>query len=187
LIPTGHVKGRTEDLVVLHSSGGGPHGAEALKLFTVTVDVKRAIESSRVLLGDDYDAMHIRHTDLRTNYKQLLRLASTLLAGRKVLICSDDPAVVAEARAALRESNVITLLSPIDTGGIGLHKWGANVSPPQRQMINTAMLVDLMALAGSSRLLVAPTHDGGTSGFSLLATVLHRNPSLVASLLGETP
>jgi len=187
LMPTGQLRARKEELVVLHSSGGGPHGVEVLRLFTLTTDVRRAVRSARTLLGDDYDAIHIRHTDLRTNYKPLLRQAATELSGRKVLICSDDPAVVAEARAALSESTVISLASPRESAGVGLHKIGAHLSLPQRRMINTAMLVDLMALAGSSRLLVAPTHDGNTSGFSLLATSLRQNPSLVASLLGHAP
>ena len=187
LLRSAPARNRPEDLVVMHSSGGGPHGADALGLFTYTPAVRSAVAAAQGMLGPDYDALHIRHTDLRTNYKPLLHEAVRTLAGRRVLVCSDDPAVVEEARATLTDSDVVTVTTVEDTAGTGLHKSTAHRSLAERRTINTAMLVDLMALAGSSRLFVAPTRDGGFSGFSFLAKSLHRRRPLVAALMGQSP
>lgn len=178
---------RSEDLVVMHSSGGGPHGSDALGLFTLAPEMRCAVTEAQGLLGRDYDAIHVRHTDLRTDYRPLLQQAARSLAGRRVLMCSDDPAVVEEARATLRDSDVVTVTAVEDTAGKGLHKVTARRPLAQRRIVNTAMLVDLMALAGSSRLLVAPTRDGSLSGFSLLASSLQRQQHLVAALMGRSP
>ena len=174
-----------ERVLVHHRSGGGPESVLALRLFTFAEPVRDAVQQALRRCGDDYDAIHIRNTDLRTDLAAAVAAARPRVAGRRVLVCSDDRRAIESVRRRLPESDVFTVTDTEDTAGAPLHKVGAHRGPDRRRELNTAMLVDLICLARSRELIVPPLADGGTSGFGILAGLLHAEPRVVAQLLGE--
>ena len=60
-------------------------------------------------------------TDIRTDYRSFLSKVAPQLTGRRVLVCSDDRAVIRSAEDILAGSQVFTVTETEDTGGQPLH------------------------------------------------------------------
>jgi len=179
---------RLEDVVVHHRSGGGLESFYAIQLLTLTESVRSAIRQGLSKCGDDYDAIHIRNTDIRTDYRSFLSEAAPNLSGRRVLVCSDDRAVIRSAKELLTGSQVFTVTETEDTGGQPLHKQGISRDTDERRRLNINMLVDLLCLASSRKLLItASNKQCSNSGFSSLAELLHEHPYLINQLMGLQP
>jgi len=134
--------------------------------------------------GDDFDAIHVRNTDIQSDYKELFINARKRLSGRRVLVCSDDSAVIVAAKELLPESSVFTVTTTEATNGSPLHKLGSARSPEQRRLLNFNMIVDLICLSRSRKLLIATPKSGSLSGYSALAKALHGRVDVVDQLLG---
>jgi hypothetical protein len=178
---------RDEEVVVHHRSGGGQESFYALKLLTLTEPVRAAVRQALSTCGDDFDAIHIRNTDIRTDYRTFLSQAASRLSGRRVLVCSDDLAVILAAKDLLTASQVFTVTKTEDSGGQPLHKLGVSRDGADRRRLNTNMLVDLLCLASSRALLITSSQPQCcNSGFSGLAKLLHEHPNLINQLVGTT-
>jgi hypothetical protein len=175
---------RAEQVVVRHLSGGGKTSIQALSLFTLNPDLQTAVRGALNLCGDDYDAIHIRNTDKTSRYEELLAGARERLAGRRVLVCSDDASVIDVAHSMLPDSDVFTVSTVQPAQGRPLHKIGWNLSAEQRRTLNYSMIIDLICMARSANLLVAAPTDLSPSGFSTLARLLHRRADILSQLVG---
>lgn len=185
-IDYGCTQPRDEEVVIHHRSGGGQESFYALRLLTFTEPVRSAIRQALSKCGDDYDAIHIRNTDIRTDYRTFLSQAAPRLSGRRVLVCSDDLAVIRAAKEVLGTSQVFTVTTTEDTGGQPLHKLGVSRDAEERRRLNINMLVDLICLASSQALLITASQPQCcNSGFSGLAKLLHEHPSLINQLVGS--
>lgn len=175
---------REQELVVHHLSGGGSESLTALTLFAFTPPLRVAVLEALDVCGDDFDAIHVRNTDIQSDYEELFIEARQRLSGRRVLVCSDNSAVIAAAKDQLPESIVFTVTTTEDSSGSPLHKLGSARSPEQRRLLNFNMIVDLICLSKSRELLIARTRSGKLSGYSALAQALHRRSEVVHQLLG---
>jgi hypothetical protein len=167
-----------EDLLVHYAYGGGRQGHEWLRKMRLVPGVALTIARSLAVLGEDYDAVHIRNTDIETKYLPFFRGIFPLVRGRKLLVCSDDLSCREAAKKFFVESQVVTVTEIPDTGGKNLHSYaGQDVYSK-----NLTMLTDLLALARSRRLFVSSRTSrpcGRHSGFSHLAQSLHTRPEIV--------
>jgi hypothetical protein len=175
---------REHELVVHHLSGGGNESLFALTLFTLTPPLQAAVLEALNACGDDFDAIHVRNTDIQSDYEELFSNARQRLSGRRVLVCSDDSTVIAAAKEQLPDSIVFTVTTTEDSSGSPLHKLGSTRSPEQRRLLNFNMIVDLVCLSKSRELLIARPKSGQLSGYSALAQGLHRRSDVVHQLLG---
>ncbi len=132
-------------------------------------------------MGDDYDAVHVRNTDYRTDYMALFKKIFPEVQRRKLLICSDDRQCITVAEKFFVDSDVTTVTAIPDTGGKPLHLMTTNTAEN-----NTMMLTDLFALAGAKRLFFSSTtmERPLSSGFSRLAEGLRLRPDIRARLFG---
>jgi hypothetical protein len=172
-------KGYEEQVVVHHACGGGWHGIDCLERLKLTHSLAGEIMQALAGLGMDYDAIHIRNTDMRTNYMPFFKKLFPHVCGRKLLICSDDWACRETARRFFVESQVLTVTDIPDTAGGALHSFPATSVYEK----NRTMLTDLLALAGAKRLFYTQTEQACISGFSSLAGALHKRPDIIANLL----
>ena len=172
--------------VIIHSiCGDFGIGVFALEKMSLLPSVAAKIVGTLSLLGDDYDAIHVRNTDIGTDYFALFRAIFPQVRGRKLLVCSDDFGCREAAGKFFVESEVLTATHIPDTQGKALHN--SCVAGPEVYAKNLAMLTDLLALARSKRLFYAPISHGikvgQISGFSFLANDLRQRPYLVEQLL----
>jgi hypothetical protein len=147
---------RHESLVIHHRSGGGLDSLKALSMFQLKTSIRDNIIDRLQLLGQDYDAVHFRHTDYKTDYESLINSLQHKLVGRKVLLCSDNPKVIEYAKSRLTASEVVCVapldaLSPdIDAFRPAHYQWHLPLS--ERRQRNITMLTDLIGMARAKNL-----------------------------------
>ncbi|TPW33309.1 hypothetical protein FJU08_01735 [Martelella alba] len=175
-----------ERLLVSEQWGGGYDSLRLLHRVRFVRDVADHILGRLLMLGPDYDAVHVRHSDYQTDYRALLRRIAPCLRGRNVLLCTDSYNVQKEAPDLLvGATSIITLFDVPDNGGQPLH----GIREASGLKRNLATTTDLMAMACSrrlyySRLLGSRGRSLGCfSGFSQLAEGLRLQPALIAKLL----
>ena len=176
-----------EDLLVHYAHGGGEFGHEWLRKMRLVPEVALEIAKALAVLGDDYDAVHIRNTDIETKYLPFFREIFLQVRGRKLLVCSDDPVCREAAKKFFVESQVLTVTDIPDTDGVGLHCYAER----DVYTANLNMLTDLLALARARRLFITKatgkSKAGEFSGFSFLARCLHNHPEIVDNLFTSLP
>jgi hypothetical protein len=170
-------------LVVQYASGGGHESLNALQLFRFSPSLQLAISKALNVCGDDFDSIHVRNTDIRSDYEALFANVRQRLAGRRVLVCSDDSEVIAAAREQLSASDVFTVTTTEVTNHRPLHKLGSDRSSEQRRQLNFNMFIDLICLSQGRELHVAKSKNGQLSGFSALAQSLHGRADIVQQLM----
>ncbi|MEO0546669.1 MAG: hypothetical protein AAF035_06950 [Pseudomonadota bacterium] len=179
-----HGKDHSEHVLVYEQSGGGFASFQLLQRLTLQPDIAETILSRIEALDPGYDAVHIRHSDYKTNFAKFLSNLRSVLKNRRVLICSDSATAKDTAQKILHPSTTVLSVSDTpDMKGKPLHRslgldWDS---------VNTDMLTDLFALAASdslffSRLSKEHRTSVTVSGFSLLSDLLHHNRDVVKDL-----
>lgn len=176
-----------------HQHGGGTVSLDALRRLRLQPELAKYIRKRIVGLGSDYDAIHVRHTDYVTDVGHFFKSLVGKLAGRRVLVCSDNAEVIALARQTFKRAEIVTVSDVPDLGGLPIHVHAKAAGIPVWQL-NRDMLTDLFALATSSHLYVSRVADGPggrlpfqkLSGFSYLAVALNKRRRLLQKLLTES-
>lgn len=143
------------------------------------------ISVTRQKLPSMYDAVHVRNTDMKTDYASLFSdiISNARCGTGNLLLCTDDITVVDYAREALAGIHVYCSNSPPrDLAGVPIHH-RVDLDPFES---TRAAVTDLVLMASAVNLFYAKTatHGGVVSGFSSLASLLHSSPDLVQKLLG---
>jgi hypothetical protein len=176
-----------EEDILVHEQGAV--GGDIIKPFEwlrLNEKVRVHIVSIIEKLGS-YDAVHVRNTDYKTDYKTFFENIKDKL-GNKVVLCTDDLQCQLYAKSFFGDKLHIVTELP-DTQGRPLH----NNRNLDRYSINLNTLADLFILASGENLYfstVLPdpyysyTLSGtSTSSFSRLANALHERPDLVKKIL----
>jgi hypothetical protein len=174
----------SEDLLVHEQHGGGLRSANLMRQLKLSAMARAYISERLAPLPVRYDAVHIRHTDYKTDYVKFLLELRGVVAQKYVVICSDNAEVIAEARSILSNSNVLTVTQLPDLHGKPLHQFRSYKFENERIEATLRSLADLLALAMSERFHFTNVERGYASGFSRLASFLHENKFVVRSLLG---
>ncbi|CAH0997920.1 hypothetical protein EMA8858_04055 [Emticicia aquatica] len=183
------------DVILHHQSGGGVTSLNTLKFFKFTKDLKEHLLEKMQECGDDYFAIHVRNTDYKSNYKAYFDTIKDIVAGKKLLICSDDVEAINYAKFFFDTADVFSFSHIEKRDGKPLHKSSWNKTPDEKKRINYDMFVDLVCLANAQKLFIIPLLEGNYlsfevpkgsfSGFSLLAKGLHENKDILSALLSE--
>jgi hypothetical protein len=177
-----------EEVLVHHQVGGRKCGSvgkvrshqvwDWLRL----ADQVRTEVSGTVARAGDYDAVHVRNTDLQTDYRRLFTDLDGVL-GDRIVLATDDYQCRQYAERFWADRLVPMTHLP-DLGGAPLHF--ARLDPQERRKVNIATLTDLMLLASARRLFFKAV-DGGEkieiSGFSGLAQYLHEHADVRRAVL----
>jgi hypothetical protein len=137
-------------------------------------------------LDRDYVAIHVRNTDYQTNYESLFNKIYPEVAGKSVLVCSDDAEVIAKAKEFFDASTVLIASEIPHTNQMPLHGERTMKADEDRKAAAINSIVDLCALGLSDKLYFMNVTAGHPSGFSSLARHLNENKRLVLSLLQIT-
>jgi hypothetical protein len=173
-----------------HQHGGGTVSLDALRRLRLQPELSHHIRGRIAGLGSDYDAIHVRHTDYVTDIDRFFGNLAGKLAGRRVLVCSDNAEVIALARSTFTRADIVTVSDVPDLGGLPIHVHAKAAGIPAGQL-NRDMLTDLFALAGSAHLYISRIVDGPggrlpyqqLSGFSYLAAALNKRRRLLHKLM----
>ena len=174
-------------LLLHEQSGGGRDSLAALRRLRFTAEVAAIIRSRVVSLGTGYIGLHLRQTDNPIDAQGFLLSLRESLAGCRVLVCSDDPAIVAKASDILHASEVFAASLLQDSRGTPQHVTGGHDAfpdPAARRRANLDALVDLVALARADRVVLSRGYSGTYSGFGMLAKLLCEHRDVLDGMLG---
>jgi len=178
------------ELIVHHMSGGGEESIETLSLFKLKNEIINKINLKIKFLGVDYDAIHIRNTDYKSEYATFLERVKMKTLGRRILLSTDNPDVIYLAKETMKQTEIVEIEKYFPKSkrkSSPLHfQWG--MSKETIQLNNIIMLADLIGMAKSKNLfypnLTENIHLARFSGFSLLAENLKSRPVLIDQLMG---
>jgi hypothetical protein len=175
----------SEELLVFEGCGGGTASAHLLPQLRLAPAVREAVRRALAPLPSEYSAIHIRNTDLSTDYRALFRQVRQHGLDGPILVCSDDPRVIACARSML--TNPVLAFdgrfpSSIRSGALHLH--GPNTGPSHHRAAAVDALIDLCALGGARQMFFGQTMAMRVSGFSFLASYLCCHKGIIDSLMG---
>jgi len=171
-------------LLIHEQCGGGSRGWKVLDLLMFQPQIRDQILKRLSSLPKNYTCIHIRNSDVSTDYQTFIHLVKPYLCDKEVLVCTDSYDAQMYARSVLSDSNVFSLaqISHVDAGSPLHDRPGfTDIST------NIDLLVDLMAMALSRAMILANPPLGYPSGFSTLARNLMQRPQIICNLLNHVP
>lgn len=181
-------------VIIHHQYGGGEGSIQAIKLFKLKDDITKLMKNKLNTLGLDYDSIHIRNTDYKTNYVIFLQSIQSNLIGRKVLVCTDNYYVLESAREILKESEVISFneyynLNNDNQEVSPLHHCQKGLLQNEIFNKNLNVFIDLIGISKSINFYYTSLNKNREntliSGFSKLGENLKNNKSLVDRWYGN--
>lgn len=166
-----------ETLIVQERAGGGIESLRFLRRVSLRSEVATEVAARLSTLGRDYDAIHIRHSDYRTDFEGFLQRISPIFAGRKLLVCTDSAEVKETAPRLLgKRVEVISIAEPPDTKGQPLH----DTELADRHAANLDLLTEIIAMARARNFFFTQldrTHPRWKfSGFAKLVVAIRAAP-----------
>jgi hypothetical protein len=165
-----------DQILVYEESGGGDESIFVFEWLLLKEDVKRHLINIIEPLGN-YDAVHVRNSDYKTDYKKFFAQINDKL-GDKITLCTDSYECQTYAKE-LWGDRVRTVTDIPNTKGKPLHE----NKKLDRFQTNIDMLTDLFVLACGKNLYLTTMKKGWFSGFGNLAKSLHKRPDLIRKLL----
>jgi hypothetical protein len=184
-------KDYAEPLLVHHASGRSS-GASVAALSRLRLHVNLANELNKRLnsIGANYDSIHIRNTDYKTNYQHLLRRLKfhpALSDCERLFVATDDIACREYCRHMFPDIKIISFSKlPLESGR-PIHRLSEGDDIYER---NKDAILDLLMLALSRKLIIFEINESRWgakySGFSLLARDLRNSKTILSGLI-STP
>ena len=159
-----------EDIVVHHSTGSMRDGIKLLDNLVLTSVVLENFKKRYAQLPQPYTAIHIRNTDIKTDYIEFAATNADSLKG-PVFVATDSKEVLDYFRT-LPSIQVYSFVETLDDENRPIHSLH-NKNDKHRVMIDT--LCDLVILALSSKLLISKK----PFGFSRLAYDLWKHSDVL--------
>jgi hypothetical protein len=176
----------SECLLVHHQSGGGPLSLGALARMRLHDNLVDTLLARLRVIGPVYSGIHIRNTDLRTNYQQHVQQWANNLTGQ-ILLATDNSETLTECQRILGEHRVHSFARLPAEAGRPLHYTDEFAD---RFQINADSILDLvmLGLALDLRFVGVEPNPNGTkySGFSVLAGNLHYAKAILARLIARS-
>jgi len=172
------------DLVVYENYRIGALASSLLRRVKFKKTVGDEISARLInLRGQNYIGVHVRNSDIKSDYKEFFSRMKNQFDSQIILICSDDSNVIEYAKHYLKKSVVLTSSEIPDLGGQPYQIPFVHGEEAKKKLSIDA-LVDLIALGESrevfSTLIV--NREVAHSGFSQLAAELCADKSIAHEL-----
>jgi hypothetical protein len=183
-------KDYSERLLLRQQWGAGIKSFSAVEHLTIVPSLGQRIRAAIDQLPPGYAALHIRNTDYRTDVAQVIRGIRKQVAGKDLLLCTDDAAAFDQVSAGLPDTRVHRLTVPAFDDGKPVHITAKGHGAQMRHRVASDAILDLCALAAGSTVFTAQILPTGKktsptkSGFSRLAEHLAVDKSRLRKFLG---
>jgi len=182
-----------EQLIVHHQLGGGDLSLLSLLRLRLREDIKFELEKRLIEIGGDYMAVHVRHTDYRSDYSKIL---ATLVARapKRIFVATDNQSVVDTFKDSLKNTRVFTFASSLSEDGDPIHVT-SEMGNDEVFVRNRDAILDLLMLAFACDLRLSKVSEwrgqeylpqSSYSGFSMLAHNLRMSKPVLKHLLSPT-
>jgi hypothetical protein len=164
-----------QDLLLYHGCGGGPWGHLGFLKFEIDEVMKYRVIDAMAKMPHQYVAVHLRATDLKTDYVGYLRHIKPHLVGKDVYVATDSAAALSTAIQELDGCSVHNFSTTLSMDGRPLHMFNElDEKTWDRSVINAQTIIDLMILSRADEFYYSVTADNMISGFSMLAMNLQK-------------
>ena len=181
--------------------GGGPPSRTFLRALILKKTYGAIARQILQKLPKKYDSIHIRNTDIRTDYMTYFHsICKKIKHQNKLIICSDDPEIEAKASDFFGANKVYDknklvneflpfLISPTKPApNTRSHDPSLFSNSTDKQTFVVRAIADLLCLAGADNLFFSKTEhvystnqkEHTTSGYSLLAEIIKKDPTLLS-------
>lgn len=168
----------SESILLHEQQGGRPVAIRTLAVLQLKPVIRRKIKDIIDNLGE-YDAIHVRNTDLTTDYRRFFENVNDAIRER-VVVCTDDLQCMNYSEYFWGDKLSVVHSIP-DTGGKPLHR--TKFSRSDRYTVNVDVVTDLLVLASARTFYKCRTNEGRVSGFAKLVESLRSNPKIIKKLL----
>ncbi len=180
-----------EPLLLHHDRGGGSLSRGFVDRWKVKEEVIPLLKKETPQLSERYYAVHIRSTDLKTNFDALLKRVRREAKAMKVLVCSDSNETLERARGLFPRNQVVTFPDHRVPIGRPTHAIGAFGTPAEFHFGALQLLAEIRAMALSERFFFGSVRgqkgsQATVSGFSQLVNYLRDYRSSVAFFSYDT-
>lgn len=157
------------------------------KRISLQKNLLRELVERLELLGDRFSAVHVRHTDLQSNYHDLIEsLKSSSL--NNIFVATDNRQVLQDFYEALGHNRIKSFSTlPANAGRTLHHTKQQDIS---QATANSDAILDLFTLTFAEHFSFGTINNKPTSehsGFSILAKTLQENPLLRNEFLVQPP
>jgi hypothetical protein len=174
-------KGYEHQLLLHHACGGGTSSNSLFNYLTLSDVLKEKIVSLFLKIPKPYCSIHIRNTDLKTNYKEIFRNPFSF---KHIFLATDSKETLEYAKTECYEHKIFNFSTKLSSNDIPIHMHSINnPNSLDRSTINTEAFIDLFLLGLGQQFVALPTQQGYYSGFTLLANFLFQNKKLLYQLL----
>ncbi len=163
-----------EDLLVHHQGGGGHQSSLLGHRLKLTQSMFDELAHRLDLIGGEFDAAHVRHTDMQSNYSEAIDKLRNLNF-TKLFIATDNKVILEIFRSAFPDKNIISFSHLPEIVGQPIHFGHAGVPI---NIANKEAILDLFTLAFAKTLTLCRAMDvpySEYSGYSMLAKNLHED------------
>ena len=158
-------KSYNQDVLIHEACGGGINSYWLLQHLDPTDWMIGKLKGVLAGLPDSFVAVHIRNTDLATDYRTFTNTIQWALSSESVLLCTDSGVVQSEITNDQRFKDSVFALSRLNPSSENrLHDQEAT-----DESANVDLFSDLVAMSLAKNLYFTFTRDGRVSGFSGLA------------------
>lgn len=171
-----------EQILVHNQLGGSPYAKNFLKRVRLKNHLRTELNERIKILGASYSAIHIRNTDIKTNYLHIITELEKVNFDK--LFLATDSKLVLDKFQDVFNKKIISFSDIPENNEFPLHFY-QGLNSYQR---NKDAILDLLTLALSKDLFIAKVHNvswGEFSGFSLLAGNLKNDPVTLSNLISQ--
>ncbi len=154
-----------ESILIHEACGGGFNSYWLLQYLEPTDWLVSKLKPSLSDLPDSFVAVHIRNTDLATNYREFLHSIDGALAGQNFFLCTDSGVVQNELKNAPQYKGRIFIIKALDPNS----EQRLHDEDTVDESSNISLFSDLCAMALARNVYFTYTLQGRVSGFSGLA------------------
>jgi len=171
-----------QDVLVHESLGGGINSYWLLQYLIPTDWLQEKLKSKLGDLPGDFVAVHIRNTDLATDYRAFMASIDWALKNQAFLLCTDSGVVQNEILNDPRYAGRALVLSSLDP----LSQKRLHDEDTTDESANITLFSDFVAMSLAKNVYFTFTQEGRVSGFSGLAFAACASTfaDRLASLLG---
>lgn len=174
-----------EPLLIHHAGGRSPYPLLPLTRMRLQDRVRDEIDRRLASIGGPFDGVHIRATDLKTDYERVIDALRDKLVP-KIFVATDNRAALACVRERCPDAEIHSFARLPAEAGRPLH---ICPDPDMIWEINLDAIADVLLLAHARRLhyfSLQPNRVGARlSGYSMLANELRRRPVLLRQLMSR--
>ncbi len=180
-------KNYPHQLLIQHQFGGGEISKQALLRMRLQPGITDELVTRLDSIGPAYSAIHVRHTDYKTNYwPALSSLKNSNI--KRLFVATDNRSVLEDFKAALGQERVFSFADFLSTDGEPIHN--LELSSDETYSRNRDAILDLVMLALSSQLFILNIEPNKlamkVSGFSSLARSLWASKIILKHLIGRS-